>query len=153
MHCTCAHQLLREAAAQPEKHACCDLGRCCVQCSIKNHINNAFHSSEIAFEPEHIVSTVLPQVAPHLKLGEQHDAHEFLRLLINGMGEGYLSTLFRGWVQSSVQCEECGHVSSKEEFIGGDLGLEVTDGSISTVKESLSHHTKVETLSGANAYQ
>lgn len=150
MHCTCAHQLLREVAAQ---HACSGLGSC-VQCSIKNHINNAFRSSAGAFEPEHIVNTVLPQVASDLiDREQQHDAHEFLRLLINGMGEGYLSTLFQGWVQSSVKCEECGHVSSKEEFIGGDLGLEVTDDSIRTVKESLVRHTKVETLCGENAYQ
>ena len=130
----------------------------CVLCAIEGHVRKA-RSSNTPFSPE-VVVKCLPQISSSLRLGDQEDAHKFLRVAIDAMQRSlpeddpdrkraYPFSLFTGSVQSCVQCLECHNESIRIDPIE-DLQLEIDHES--KLKSALNFYTRIESLSGDNRY-
>ena len=93
--------------------------------AMERHVANALGSGKAAIRPTTIVNN-LKRIGPKLKIGRQEDAHEFTRLLIEGMHlsdlgackftdspysrsaqTGVLHGIFGGHLRSQVHCETC----------------------------------------------
>jgi ubiquitin C-terminal hydrolase len=115
-----------------------------------------------ALRPTSMVSAL--EVRKGWKHGNQEDAHEFLRLLLNYMHKDildvlgfdrdgnestFISRVFGGKEVNELTCLHCNSTSrAYNPFL--DLSLELGDG-ISTVEEALAAFLKMETLSLENA--
>lgn len=114
----------------------------CALCEFEHHLRQVHSSSATEpVAPLAFVNGFIDHVAPHFKLGVQEDSHEFLRLLIDAMQKSctkarsasstseddteYPFQLFRGTVESKVQCESCQATSSTIDPIE-DIGLDVS---------------------------
>jgi ubiquitin C-terminal hydrolase len=145
----------------------------CVLCEVEEHFTRAHDSTNDAIFPNSFVNGFIDHVAPWFKLGVQEDSHEFLRMLIDGMQKScqkeeskvqeettelpdkedkdkeYPFALFRGTVESNVQCTACGASSQTLDPIE-DIGLEVTSASTSTsladVQTALQRYARAENL-------
>lgn len=129
----------------------------CALCEVEQHLirvhtNTSNRDKPVA--PSMFVNGFMNHVAPHFKLGQQEDSHEFLRLLIDAMQRSckqarssaenpqdtppetlpdekvnsdveYPFQLFRGTVESNVTCGSCNHCSSTRDPIE-DIGLDVS---------------------------
>ena len=123
-----------------------------------------------AVAPSTFVNGFIGHVAPWFKLGKQEDSHEFLRLLIDAMQKScatkspgvdngeekdnkdggakeYPFRLFRGIVESNVQCGSCGVTSCKMDPIE-DVGLEVVSngGQLADIDASFKRFVQSEDL-------
>ena len=136
--------------------------------AIEKHVMNAFGSEKGAIRPTTIVNN-LKKIGPRLKVGRQEDAHEFTRLLIEGMHladlgacrftaspysrpaqTGVLHSIFGGHLRSQVHCESCKFNSNTyDAFL--DLSLEIRKAN--SVMDALKSFTKIEVLDGANKYK
>jgi ubiquitin carboxyl-terminal hydrolase 36/42 len=136
--------------------------------AMERHISSTFSSEKTAIRPTNIVSN-LKKIGPRLKIGRQEDAHEFTRLLIEGMHlsdlgackftespysrpaqTGVLHNIFGGHLRSQVQCETCKFNSNTyDAFL--DLSLEVKKAG--SIQDALKSFTKAEVLDGANKYR
>lgn len=114
----------------------------CALCEFEHHLRQV-HSTSEPVAPTSFVHGFIDHVAPHFKLGVQEDSHEFLRLLIDAMQKSCIAArsangasqqeeateypfrLFRGTVESKVQCESCGATSKTIDPIE-DIGLDVS---------------------------
>lgn len=114
----------------------------CALCEFEHHLHQV-HSTSEPVAPSAFVNGFIDHVAPWFKLGVQEDSHEFLRLLIDAMQKSctkarssssskqqeedmeYPFQLFRGTVESNVQCESCQAESSTIDPIE-DIGLDVS---------------------------
>lgn len=102
--------------------------------------------------------------------GQQEDAHEFMRFIVDAMqavclaeagGEKFLDLatqetslihhIFGGVLKSQVQCLVCHHESARYESVL-DLAVEV-NGSIQSLEEGLEQFTSPEWLDGDNKYK
>lgn len=132
--------------------------RFCALCELEHHLarvhtNTSNRDKPVA--PTEFVSGFIDHEAPHFKMGQQEDSHEFLRLLIDAMQRScklarssaenpqdtpppetnseekgakdmeYPFQLFRGTVESKVTCSACKHCSSTRDPIE-DIGLDVS---------------------------
>lgn len=113
----------------------------CALCEFEELLRQV-HSTSEPVAPSAFVNGFIDHVAPHFRLGVQEDSHEFLRLLIDAMQKSctkarssssqgdeedteYPFQLFRGTVESKVQCESCRATSSTIDPIE-DIGLDVS---------------------------
>lgn len=150
----------------------------CALCEMEHHfarVHNATQGRDKPVAPTRFVNGFINQIAPHFKLGQQEDAHEFLRLLIDAMQRSckrarttpgnpqdtpppdvkmpeseYPFQLFRGTVESNVTCAACSAKSSKIDPIE-DIGLDVSQASsspgvLSDVGSALKRFARAEPL-------
>jgi len=112
----------------------------CALCEFEHHLRQV-HSTSEPVAPTAFVNGFIDHVAPWFKLGVQEDSHEFLRLLIDAMQKScfkarstttssqedteYSFQLFRGTVESNVQCDSC-QASSRTIDPIEDIGLDVS---------------------------
>ncbi|XP_076459651.1 uncharacterized protein LOC143292880 [Babylonia areolata] len=136
----------------------------CLMCTMRQHVKTALHHSGSAFRPNSFLHK-LKFIAKHFRYGRQEDAHEFIRLLMDGLQKACLDghkkldrlskettvihQIFGGFLRSQVQCLKCSARSNTyEPFM--DLSLNLKD--VTTVEAALAKFVKPETLDAANAY-
>jgi ubiquitin carboxyl-terminal hydrolase 36/42 len=85
----------------------CNSPTVCLSCLLTSHITLALHGGK-PIAPRRLVAT-LPRSLP---AGRQADAHEYLRLCVDQLGD-MAESLFKGTLRSRVTCHECKHVSGK----------------------------------------
>ncbi len=121
----------------------CKVDGFCMTCEMGRHMIRSFRKCEsnAIISPENILVN-LKKIAPNMVLGEQEDAHEFLRHVLDAMqiaclhGQTNLdeeskettaiNQIFGGLLRSQIKCTECGAVSSKYDHFM-DLSLHITD--------------------------
>jgi ubiquitin carboxyl-terminal hydrolase 36/42 len=137
---------------------------------VEHHLEQVHANPGVPVAPVAFVNGFINHVAPWFKMGVQEDSHEFLRLLIDAMqkscskartsGEDteYPFQLFRGTVESNVQCESCQASSSTTDPIE-DIGLDVSaktatgtstppPNALADVSSAFSRFARAETLEG-----
>ncbi|XP_031620724.1 ubiquitin carboxyl-terminal hydrolase 36 [Contarinia nasturtii] len=101
----------------------------CIICAMSKTLMTSQQSNGSAIKP-YLVYSKLRIVCKHLVLGQQEDAHEFLRYLMEAMEKAYLSRIQKssqldqyskettpinqilgGYLKTSVRCLSCGHES------------------------------------------
>ncbi|XP_072987788.1 ubiquitin carboxyl-terminal hydrolase 21-like isoform X1 [Typha latifolia] len=131
----------------------------CTFCALRDHVNEAINKSGSVLIPERFRDN-LRKISPDFEPGQQEDAHEFLRCLLNSLHncsldpisnnqlfyleqDSIVKQVFGGRLRSQLRCVECGHCSDTyEPFL--DLSLEIDD--IDTVDDALMSFTKVEKI-------
>ncbi|XP_064903769.1 ubiquitin carboxyl-terminal hydrolase 36-like [Columba livia] len=136
----------------------------CVTCVMQNHVTQAFANSGSVIKPVSFVRD-LKKIAPHIRLGRQEDAHEFLRFTIDAMQKACLPDcteldrqtqattlihqIFGGSLRSRVKCSMCKAVSDTFDPCL-DLPVEITQAA--NVEQALELFVKPDLLGGENAY-
>lgn len=124
-------------------------------------LNASQQSGAQAIKP-HLIYSKLRLVCKHLILGQQEDAHEFLRYLMEAMEKAYLSRfpkssqldqyskettpinqILGGYFRTSVRCLACGHESVTFQHFE-DLLLDIRKAN--TLEEALDLHFARERL-------
>ncbi|KAK2529669.1 hypothetical protein Q9233_006836 [Columba guinea] len=117
---------------------------------------------------QHVLRLIPPspaEIAPHIRLGRQEDAHEFLRFTIDAMQKACLPDcteldrqtqattlihqIFGGSLRSRVKCSMCKAVSDTFDPCL-DLPVEITQAA--NVEQALELFVKPDLLGGENAY-
>ena len=143
----------------------------CAYCALLTQVRSSL-SSRQERSPD-IVLKHLKLLAKNMRYGRQEDAHEFLRQLLDSCLSSELpivslvkgkaplvsplvrsttciGQVFSGFLQSKVTCSSCSNVSRTfDPFM--DLSLEIDH--CSSLRDCMSRFTKVDTLSGPNAYK
>ncbi|KAK2532146.1 hypothetical protein Q9966_008410 [Columba livia] len=147
----------------------------CVTCVMQNHVTQAFANSGSVIKPVSFVRD-LKKIAPHIRLGRQEDAHEFLRFTIDAMQKACLPDcteldrqtqattlihqIFGGSLRSrgrslAVKCSMCKAVSDTFDPCL-DLPVEITvpgqGQQAANVEQALELFVKPDLLGGENAY-
>ncbi|KAK2532168.1 hypothetical protein Q9966_008432 [Columba livia] len=142
----------------------------CVTCVMQNHVTQAFANSGSVIKPVSFVRD-LKKIAPHIRLGRQEDAHEFLRFTIDAMQKACLPDcteldrqtqattlihqIFGGSLRSRVKCSMCKAVSDTFDPCL-DLPVEITvpgqGQQAANVEQALELFVKPDLLGGENAY-
>ncbi|KAK2529648.1 hypothetical protein Q9233_006815 [Columba guinea] len=136
----------------------------CMTCVMQNHVTQAFANSGSVIKPVSFVRD-LKKIAPHIRLGRQEDAHEFLRFTIDAMQKACLPDcteldrqtqattlihqIFGGSLRSRVKCSMCKAVSDTFDPCL-DLPVEITQAA--NVEQALELFVKPDLLGGENAY-
>ncbi|XP_064926064.1 ubiquitin carboxyl-terminal hydrolase 36-like [Columba livia] len=136
----------------------------CMMCVMQNHVTQAFANSGSVIKPVSFVRD-LKKIAPHIRLGRQEDAHEFLRFTIDAMQKACLPDcteldrqtqattlihqIFGGSLRSRVKCSMCKAVSDTFDPCL-DLPVEITQAA--NVEQALELFVKPDLLGGENAY-
>jgi len=107
----------------------------CVLCAFESHIKMT-RAAPSPVSPTHIVKC-LPLISSTITVGEQEDAHEFLRCLVDALQRSLLNekdknyskkeypfSLFSGSVTNVVKCLKCNNASYRTDPIE-DLELEI----------------------------
>jgi ubiquitin C-terminal hydrolase len=136
--------------------------------AIEKHVCDVLQSGKKVAKPSGIV-TCLRKIGPHFRLGRQEDAHEFARLLMEGMLKadlkavkvtaspysriaqtGVVHAMFGGHLRSQVRCGTCNFNSNTfDAFL--DLSLEVNKAD--SIARALQRFTAAEILDGPNKYK
>ncbi|XP_036852762.2 ubiquitin carboxyl-terminal hydrolase 36 isoform X1 [Manis javanica] len=152
------HLLSREHARN------CHQGSFCMLCVMQNHIVQAFGNSGNAIKPVSFIRD-LKKIARHFHFGNQEDAHEFLRYIIDAMQRACLNgcakldrqtqattlvhQIFGGYLRSRVKCSVCKSVSDTyDPYL--DVALEIRQAA--NIVRALELFVKPDVLSGENAY-
>lgn len=164
-------------AREHSRRCACAKGEFCGLCVLERLTRQAFESGHGsskslascgAIRPVELVSSIRA-VARHFRPGRQEDAHEFLRYLLEAMQRAALSPggtstsldprsrettvinrIFGGYLQSTVSCDTCRHVSRTfDHFL--DLSLEVR--TCDSVSAALRLFTTPELLTRGNRYR
>ncbi|KAK2532141.1 hypothetical protein Q9966_008405 [Columba livia] len=142
----------------------------CMMCVMQNHVTQAFANSGSVIKPVSFVRD-LKKIAPHIRLGRQEDAHEFLRFTIDAMQKACLPDcteldrqtqattlihqIFGGSLRSRVKCSMCKAVSDTFDPCL-DLPVEITvpgqGQQAANVEQALELFVKPDLLGGENAY-
>nr|XP_045014488.1 ubiquitin carboxyl-terminal hydrolase 36 [Jaculus jaculus]XP_045014489.1 ubiquitin carboxyl-terminal hydrolase 36 [Jaculus jaculus] len=142
----------------------CHQGSFCVLCVMQNHIVQAFANSGNAIKPISFIRD-LKKIARHFRFGNQEDAHEFLRYIIDAMQRACLNgyakldrqtqattlvhQIFGGYLRSRVKCSVCKSVSDTyDPYL--DIALEIRQAA--NIVRALELFVKPDVLSGENAY-
>ncbi|XP_065697291.1 ubiquitin carboxyl-terminal hydrolase 36-like [Patagioenas fasciata] len=136
----------------------------CMTCVMQNHVTQALANSGSVIKPASFVRD-LKKIAPHIRLGRQEDAHEFLRFTIDAMQKACLPDcteldrqtqtttlihqIFGGYLRSRVKCLMCKGVSDTFDPCL-DLPVEITQAA--NVEQALELFVKPDLLGGENAY-
>ena len=127
-------QLLVDAVKKSDHSRTCAAEEgSCVLCAMEQHISTA-RANGVPFSPLAVVQC-LPQISSTLKLGDQEDAHEFLRGAVDAMQRAlpdddpnrearYPFSLFTGSIQSCIRCLQCQKTSVRLDPIE-DIQLDV----------------------------
>lgn len=160
----------RRTKKSPSPGAYSDAGSFCALCEFEQHLQQVHSTPGVPVAPSAFVNGFIEHVAPWFKLGVQEDSHEFLRLLIDSMQRScarartsgddteYPFQLFRGTVESNVQCESC-QASSRTTDPIEDIGLDVSaktgsgtatppPNSLADVSSAFSRFARAEILEG-----
>eukprot|EP00118_Oscarella_pearsei_P005229 m.23746 g.23746 ORF g.23746 m.23746 type:complete len:914 (+) comp28525_c0_seq1:105-2846(+) len=146
--------------------ASCRVRGFCVLCELHQHVEEAHRRVGQTMQPLGIVSK-LKNIAKHLRVGRQEDAHEFLRYLIDGLQRACLAgfstgsldrpsqettaihQIFGGYYRSQVICFKCRNKSDTYEPLL-DLSLNIKD--CITLRKALEKYIQPEILDGCNKY-
>ncbi|XP_056392496.1 ubiquitin carboxyl-terminal hydrolase 40 isoform X2 [Hyla sarda] len=117
-----------------------------------------FREALFALSPEELGSLDEKDV-PNSKATGQHDVQELNRILFSALesslegtsGHNLIKNLYHGTIVNRIQCQECGHVSERQEdFL--DLTVAVKD--MNSLEESLySMYVEEEIFDGDNLYR
>ncbi|XP_007482991.2 ubiquitin carboxyl-terminal hydrolase 36 isoform X1 [Monodelphis domestica] len=142
----------------------CHQGGFCMLCVMQNHMIQAFANSGNAIKPVSFIRD-LKKIARHFRFGNQEDAHEFLRYIIDAMQKACLNgytkldrqtqattlvhQIFGGYLRSRVKCSVCKSVSDTyDPYL--DVALEIRQAA--NIVRALELFVKPDVLSGENAY-
>ncbi|KAK3154971.1 hypothetical protein QOZ80_2BG0197240 [Eleusine coracana subsp. coracana] len=131
----------------------------CSFCALKEHVGESIQRSGSVIMPVKFRDN-LRNLCSYFRPGQQEDAHEFLRCLLDnlhkctidpeskGKGssfdeESMVKQVFGGQLKSQLSCCECGHTSETfEPFL--DLSLEINQ--VDNLVDALKSFTKVEQI-------
>jgi ubiquitin carboxyl-terminal hydrolase 36/42 len=117
-------------------------------CAFMRHVHN--HNAPGPISPKIIVSN-LRRIGKQFRLGRQEDAHEFMRMLVDGVQTALLKRasvkpsqgriaettlidkVFGGYLRNQLRCSRCGYNSNTYDHCQ-DISLDVT-GSIRSVQQ------------------
>jgi len=137
----------------------------CMMCELEKHVAMALGSGKGSVVPRSIASRI-KNIAKHMRIGRQEDAHEFLRFVIEGLQNSVLRgyekldnriketnmiyQIFGGYLRSQVKCLECKYNSNTYDPCL-DLSLDIKG--CDSVKRALELFVKPEILSKGNKYK
>ncbi|ORX45038.1 cysteine proteinase [Piromyces finnis] len=143
----------------------CKTQQFCMMCEMENHVAMALGSGKSSVVPRSIASRI-KNIAKHMRIGRQEDAHEFLRFVIEGLQNSVLRgyekldnriketnmiyQIFGGYLQSQVKCLECKYNSNTYDPC---LDLSLDFKGCDSVKRALELFVKPELLSKGNKYK
>ncbi|KAG8071950.1 hypothetical protein GUJ93_ZPchr0006g43169 [Zizania palustris] len=134
----------------------------CSFCALKEHIDESLRRSGSVIRPVRFRDN-LRKLSSDFRPGQQEDAHEFLRCLLDNLHkctidpkskdkpssfdeESIVKQVFGGRLKSQLICCECGHCSETfEPFL--DLSLEIDQ--VDNLTDALESFTKVEQIGDA----
>ncbi|KAG8059797.1 hypothetical protein GUJ93_ZPchr0002g26014 [Zizania palustris] len=134
----------------------------CSFCALKEHIDESIQRSGSVLRPVRFRDN-LRKLSSDFRPGQQEDAHEFLRCLLDNLHkctidrkskdkpssfdeESIVKQVFGGRLKSQLICCECGHCSETfEPFL--DLSLEIDQ--VDNLVDALESFTKVEQIGDA----
>ncbi|KAG2660759.1 ubiquitin carboxyl-terminal hydrolase 17-like protein B isoform X2 [Panicum virgatum] len=129
----------------------------CSFCALKEHVDESIRRSGSIIMPAKFRDN-LRKLSSDFRPGQQEDAHEFLRCLLDNLHrctldpmskgksssfdeESIVKEIFGGQLKSQLSCCECGHSSETfEPFL--DLSLEIDQ--VDCLEDALESFTKVE---------
>ncbi|XP_043945603.1 ubiquitin carboxyl-terminal hydrolase 42 [Protopterus annectens] len=137
----------------------------CMLCTMQKHVTQVFANSGSTIKPLDIIKQ-LESIADHFRFGNQEDAHEFLRYIIDAMQRSCLNgsnkldretqattlvyQIFGGYLRSRVKCLKCKGVSDTfDPFL--DIPLEIKNAN--SIIDAFDEFVKPEQLDGENAYK
>ncbi|KAG4089138.1 cysteine proteinase [Neocallimastix lanati (nom. inval.)] len=137
----------------------------CMMCELEKHVAMALGSGKGSVVPRSIASRI-KNIAKHMRIGRQEDAHEFLRFVIEGLQNSVLRgyekldnriketnmiyQIFGGYLRSQVKCLECKYNSNTYDPCL-DISLDIKG--CDSVKRALELFVKPEILSKGNKYK
>jgi len=143
----------------------CKTQQFCMMCELEKHVAMALGSGKGSVVPRSIASRI-KNIAKHMRIGRQEDAHEFLRFVIEGLQNSVLRgyekldnriketnmiyQIFGGYLQSQVKCLECKYNSNTYDPCL-DISLDIKG--CDSVKRALELFIKPEILSKGNKYK
>ncbi|XP_078461325.1 ubiquitin carboxyl-terminal hydrolase 36-like [Lampetra planeri] len=130
----------------------------CLMCLMESHVISTFNNSIGIIQPI-LITRNLTRIAKHLRFGEQEDAHEFLRYMVDAMqlsclydhseldryteATTLIYQIFGGYLRSRVECMQCLGTSITYETCL-DIALQINNSS--DLVEAFREFVKMETL-------
>ncbi|XP_076457371.1 uncharacterized protein LOC143291386 [Babylonia areolata] len=142
----------------------CTQKKFCLMCEFTHHIRNALQKGASIIRPAWVSHKNV--IAKSFRDGRQEDAHEFLRVVVDGLQKaclnGYtkldrlskettvVNQIFGGYLQSQVRCMKCSaRFNTYDPYM--DISLDLKD--VKTLEEAFSRFVKPEMLDMDNAYK
>eukprot|EP00290_Baffinella_frigidus_P020992 CAMPEP_0180191048 /NCGR_PEP_ID=MMETSP0987-20121128/1216_1 /TAXON_ID=697907 /ORGANISM="non described non described, Strain CCMP2293" /LENGTH=475 /DNA_ID=CAMNT_0022145537 /DNA_START=62 /DNA_END=1485 /DNA_ORIENTATION=+ len=136
--------------------------------AMERHVVQVFSEKKSTLKPSAFTGA-LSKIGSKLRIGRQEDAHEFLRLVMEGMHladlgavrfdsspysrhaqTGVMHGIFGGHLRSQVRCENCQFNSNTyDAFL--DISLEIKK--TASIDGAFQNFTKKEVLDGPNKYK
>ncbi|XP_077490734.1 ubiquitin specific peptidase 36 isoform X2 [Amblyomma americanum] len=140
----------------------------CMMCELQRHMKRALEKPGDAIKPLYIYQR-LKAIAKHFQFGQQEDAHEFLRYVVDNLWKAALSNyeggvkldpaskettvvneIFGGYHRSQVTCMKCKEKSNTYDHFM-DLILDIKNAS--SLEKALEKFVEPELLQNENAYK
>ncbi|GLH14471.1 Ubiquitin carboxyl-terminal hydrolase 36, partial [Gryllus bimaculatus] len=139
----------------------------CINCAMSKTLKASQNKSGNVIKP-YLIYNKLKMICKHMVHGQQEDAHEFMRYLIESMEETYLvrfkgekldnyskettplNQIFGGYMRTEVNCLQCRGVSTTFQHFQ-DLLLDIRRAS--TLDDALASYFQRERLDGDDAYR
>uniref|UniRef100_A0A131YI54 Ubiquitin carboxyl-terminal hydrolase 36 n=1 Tax=Rhipicephalus appendiculatus TaxID=34631 RepID=A0A131YI54_RHIAP len=140
----------------------------CMMCELQRHMKRALEKSGDTIKPLYIYQR-LKAIAKHFQFGQQEDAHEFLRYVIDNLWKAALANydggvkldpaskettvvneIFGGYHRSQVTCMKCKEKSNTYDHFM-DLILDIKNAS--SLETALEKFVEPELLQNDNAYK
>ncbi|CAN8002554.1 unnamed protein product [Ixodes hexagonus] len=140
----------------------------CMMCELQKHMRRALDKPGDAIKPIYIYQR-LKAIAKHFQFGQQEDAHEFLRYVVDNLWKAALANheggpkldpaskettvvneIFGGYHRSQVTCMKCKETSNTYDHFM-DLILDIKNAS--SLEKALEKFVEPELLQNDNAYK